>query len=149
MHPLLLELLPQIRQGYCCSQLLLILMLQTLGKDAPDLLRASQGLCHGLGASNGPCGLLTGGACVLSLVTGKGADSEKAHAMQIPIINDYATWFTKQTAAFGGTGCEDILKGLGAFTPGKRDPNLLACGDLLAQCWDEICLLLNTYEIEI
>ena len=28
MNPLMLELLPMVRQGYCCSQLLILLMLQ-------------------------------------------------------------------------------------------------------------------------
>ena len=36
MHPLMLELLPWVRQGYCCSQLLLLLLLQARGRRIPD-----------------------------------------------------------------------------------------------------------------
>ncbi|MFR8277140.1 MAG: C-GCAxxG-C-C family (seleno)protein [Desulfovibrio fairfieldensis] len=62
MNPLMLELLPMVGQGYCCSQLLILLMLQARDQQNPDLVRAMQGLCHGIGQSDGPCGLLTGGA---------------------------------------------------------------------------------------
>ena len=149
MHPLLLDLIPKIRQDYCCSQLLLLLMLQSLGKESPELIRASQGLCHGLGESNGPCGLLTGGACAISLVCGKGADHEEAHALLLPLINDYASWFSKRTEAYGGTGCEDILKALGACTPQQGAARMLACGDLLAECWQKIAQLLQDYDIQL
>lgn len=71
MNPLMLELLPMVRQGYCCSQLLILLMLQARDQQNPDLVRAMQGLCHGIGQSDGPCGLLTGGACALALAAGQ------------------------------------------------------------------------------
>lgn len=54
MNPLMLELLPMVRQGYCCSQLLILLMLQARDQQNPDLVRAMQGLCHGIGQSDGP-----------------------------------------------------------------------------------------------
>ena len=70
MHPLMMDLLPLVRQGYCCSQLLVQLLVQAQGREVPDLVRALHGLCHGIGQSGGPCGLLTGGACVLALLAG-------------------------------------------------------------------------------
>ena len=92
MNPMMMELLPLVHQGYCCSQLLLLLMLQAQDRQNPGVVRAAQGLCHGIGQSDGPCGLLTGGACALALVAGKGADDETAHHMLTPLLNDYATW---------------------------------------------------------
>ena len=77
MHPLMMDLLPLVRQGYCCSQLLVQLLVQAQGREVPDLVRALHGLCHGIGQSGGPCGLLTGGACVLALLAGKGAEGEE------------------------------------------------------------------------
>ena len=62
MHPMMLELLPWVRQGYCCSQLLLLLMLRIMDQESAPVVRAAQGLCHGIGQSDGPCGLLTGRA---------------------------------------------------------------------------------------
>ena len=61
MNPMMMELLPLVHQGYCCSQLLLLLMLQAQDRQNPGVVRAAQGLCHGIGQSDGPCGLLTGG----------------------------------------------------------------------------------------
>ena len=51
-----------MRQGYCCSQLLLLLMLQAQDRQNPDLVRAMHGLCHGIGQSDGPCGQLPDGS---------------------------------------------------------------------------------------
>lgn len=84
MNPMMMELLPLVHQGYCCSQLLLLLMLQAQDKQNPGVVRAAQGLCHGIGQSDGPCGLLTGGACALALVAGKGAENEIPHPMLTP-----------------------------------------------------------------
>ena len=85
MHPLMMDLLPLVRQGYCCSQLLVQLLVQAQGREIPDLVRALHGLCHGIGQSGGPCGLLTGGACVLALLAGIGAialEFAPTHPMQ-------------------------------------------------------------------
>ena len=37
MHPMMLELLPWVHQGYCCSQLLVLLMLNARGEENPAL----------------------------------------------------------------------------------------------------------------
>ena len=66
-------------------------MLQAQDTQNPGVVRAAQGLCHGIGQSDGPCGLLTGGACALALVAGKGAEDETAHPMLTPLLNDYAS----------------------------------------------------------
>ena len=113
MHPLMMDLLPLVRQGYCCSQLLVQLLVQAQGREIPDLVRALHGLCHGIGQSGGPCGLLTGGACVLALLAGKGAEGEEPHPMLAPLLNDYASWFYERTAAYGGHSCEQVALGLG------------------------------------
>lgn len=149
MHPLMMELLPLARQGWCCSQLLLVLMLQLRDEENPGLLRAAQGLCHGIGQSDGPCGLLTGGACALALVTGKGAVEESAHSMFTPLLNDYATWFYARTASYGGHSCGCVAAGLGAAVQAGHSPDPVACGDLLAECWEKIVELLQSYDLEI
>lgn len=58
MNPVLMDVLPFVRQGFCCSQLLMLLMLQARGEENPALVRSLQGLCHGIGHSEGDCGLL-------------------------------------------------------------------------------------------
>ena len=46
MNPMMMELLPLVHQGYCCSQLLLLLMLQAQDRQNPGVVRAAQGLCQ-------------------------------------------------------------------------------------------------------
>ena len=129
MHPLMMDLLPLVRQGYCCSQLLVQLLVQAQGREVPDLVRALHGLCHGIGQSGGPCGLLTGGACVLALLAGKGAEGEEPHPMLTPLLNDYAGWFYERTAE-------------------SAEPDPVACGDLLAECWEKILELIQNYDLD-
>ncbi len=148
MHPMMLELLPWVRQGYCCSQLLIQLMLRAMDKDCPDVVRAAQGLCHGIGQSDGPCGLLTGGACALALAAGKGGDGESPHPLLTPLLHDYAAWFETRTASYGGSRCGQVAAGLGAErAEGQPDP--AACGALLAECWEQLLQLVQSYEIDL
>ena len=152
MNPLVLEILPLVRQGYCCSQLLMLLLLQSFGHENPELIRAMHGLCHGMGGSEGPCGLLTGGACVLGCVAGQGKGSENAHPSFAPLVHGYQQWFAGRTEKYGGTACFQIVPGLSAETgvasPARGEqPGPSLCGDLFAECWEKICTLLEEYEI--
>jgi hypothetical protein len=93
---------------------------------------------------------LTGGACALALVAGKGADDETAHHMLTPLLNDYATWFYDRTSAYGGQSCGQIAAGLGAASGvAGEQPNPVACGDLLAECWEKIMELVQSYELDL
>lgn len=162
MNPLLLEILPLVRQGYCCSQLLMLLALGQRGEDhsAPQnsaLVQAMRGLCHGIGQSDGPCGLLAGGACVLALLAGQDEHSGGQDEQQlIPLLNDYAEWFYARTNAYGGYGCTPVSSGLAreagqALAPDARasaSPDPLLCGNLLAECWDKIVTLCADYKVD-
>ena len=152
MNPLLLEILPLVRQGYCCSQLLMLLLLQGSGHENPALIRAMHGLCHGMGGSEGPCGLLSGGACVLGGVAGRGEDGESAHPSFVPLVAEYQQWFAGRTERYGGTECFRIMQGLSAETgvPGPvagDQPHPSLCGDFFAECWERIRSLCEEYAI--
>ena len=146
MNSLLFEVVPWVRAGYGCSQILLLLMLKLLDRKSTDVLKAGYGLCYGLGQSGGVCGLLTGGACALGLVVGKGEDQEEVSPKAQSIIYDYALWFEERVAIYGGTSCPMIAAGLGG---GGQTPNLLACGDLLSECWEKILTLMQDYELDL
>lgn len=150
MNPMMMELLPLVHEGYCCSQLLVLLMLQVRDEENPGLVRAVHGLCHGIGQSDGPCGLFTGGACALALSAGKGAAHETPHPMLAPLLNDYATWFYERTGPYGGQSCGQVAAGLGALSGVAGEmPNPVACGDLLADCWGKIMELVQSYDLDI
>lgn len=148
MHPLLMELLPYVRQGYCCSQLLMLAALARRGEENDALVAAAHGLCHGLGEAGGPCGLLTGGAALLGVLAGR-SPCRQPHPQFVPLVNEYALWFEEYTARFGGTACPQIAEGLaleahpsqsGQAPNGPPDP--LLCGALLGECLarlDELC----------
>ena len=152
MNPLVLAILPLVRQGYCCSQLLMLLLLQSFGHENPALIRAMHGLCYGMGGSDGPCGLLTGGACVLGCVAGRGNDTESAHPSFVPLVADYQQWFAGRTERYGGMACFRVMQGLSAETgvahpATDEQPNPSLCGDFFAECWEKIHTLLEEYEM--
>ncbi len=153
MHPLLLEILPQIHKGYCCSQLLMQIFLQSAGEDLNKhhhLLRSMHGLCMGMGGQEGPCGLLVSGATILSLLAGRGAEEERPHPALMSMVQEYQAWFYKHTQSSGH--CHELLA---AFQAEKQEktPNIGAghssCGELLAACWDEICTIAESYQLEL
>ena len=156
MHPLMLDILPLVRQGYCCSQLLVLMLLRSSGQEQPDLVRAMHGLCYGMGGSEGPCGLLTGGACVLGCVAGRGRDHEEANPLLAPLVHEYQQWFMEHTE--GRSACCDILGHLGHSPAGEPDrvpgqpgtpPSPALCADLLAASWNKLCDLLEAYGLPL
>ena len=148
MNALVMELLPYVRQGMCCSQLLMVLATQARGEENPGLVRAMGGLCHGIGQSGGPCGLLAGGAAALAWLSG--TDGGEPHLMLEPLVNDYASWFYGRCQNYGGHGCEQVVAGLAAeagATPTAGKPDMSLCADLLAECWDKILELYDSYDL--
>ncbi len=119
-----LDILVLKNRGYCCSQIVAKLVLRKLGQENPDLVRSMAALCYGTGYSGGTCGVLTGGACALSLSLAADPAREQADDRLPSLLSDFVEWFTSQaTGSYGGTKCDDIL----AASPDKR-----ACSDLIA-----------------
>ncbi len=151
MNPLLLELLPLIKDGYCCSQLLVHLLLQGAGQENPQLLRAMHALCFGMGGSEATCGLLTGGACVIGCFAGRGASDESAHQSLAPMVHEYQQWFKKVTQCDGT--CHHVLENIAVITNMSEQPtqkhDQVLCGHLLAQCWEKILELLEQYDVNM
>ena len=63
-------------EGYCCSQVMALLLLELLGEEDDGFVRAMGGLINGGGYSGGDCGCMSGGACLISYITGKGGENE-------------------------------------------------------------------------
>lgn len=106
----LLRMLELSRQGFNCSQILLILGLEALGKNNPDLVRAMTGLGGGLGFSGKTCGALTGGVCLLGLYAGRGTPEEAEHGRFLLKVEELVQWFeTENGRVYGGIDCAQIL----------------------------------------
>jgi hypothetical protein len=141
MSEVLLEALPLARSGYCCSQILMKLVLDAQGVDNPGLLRAMHGLCRGLAFRHGACGLLTGGICTLSYLTGKGGEDDEAHLFREEIRYKYLEWFKETVKECGGTECFQITRFM-------AESSEIECASLLSQCWEKLLDLLEEYGID-
>ena len=97
------------KQGFCCSQSLLLVGLEDQGKTNGDLIRAVSGLASGLFRGE-ICGALTGGACMLGLYAGRGTpDDAEDHRLCI-MVEELVEWFSQEYGQlFGGIRCDDIL----------------------------------------
>ncbi len=114
-------------KGFCCAQIILMLALKAQGTDNPDLVRSVGGLCYGIGASGELCGALTGGACLISLYTGKGADEEAADDRHMLLMYELAEWFRQAAEGeYGGMRCDEIL---------EKCPDRSVCGRIVADTY--------------
>lgn len=98
------------KQGFYCSQILLLMGLDLLGKENPDLIGAAHGLAGGLGFSGELCGGLTGGACLLGLYAGKKLPGDEEDPRLDFMIEDLVKWFKEEIGnKYGGCKCDEIL----------------------------------------
>ena len=120
------------REGLYCAQIMVQLALDAEGKENPELIEAVRGLCGGFAWSGGPCGALSGGACLLSLL-GRGLDISEREEL----VAEFHRWFAGRTAQFGGEGCYDITGGdrgnMFSVCPGVIIDSYEKCVELLAE----------------
>lgn len=128
MNEIAFDILKLAGQGFCCSQIMLHLTLDAQGQANPGLIRAMSGLCHGLSTNQGPCGVLTGGLCLIAYHAGKGHAGEEASDRLPLLLGEFEEWF-RQTAGqrFSGISCADIVSG------GSPDPQV--CGGMLTDAY--------------
>ena len=131
MDDISLRLLQHHAAGLCCSQIMLALALEEQGRGDADLVRAMAGLCNGLGDCAGPCGVLSGGACLLASYAAKGAAEETAHERFPLMLQTFTDWFREtMSGRFGGVTCGEIM---GLENCGRPDPQ--RCGGILAEAY--------------
>ena len=137
MDELLFKMVQWSQQGFFCSQILLLLAMEQLQRENPELIRAMGGLNGGVGFCGKLCGALSGGACLISLYAGKGEAEELEDSQGNELIAQLAEWFqTEACAAYGGCNCTDILEG---------DPNnrMMRCPQLVQQTFEKVTALLT------
>jgi C_GCAxxG_C_C family probable redox protein len=106
------QLMALRKQGFYCSQILMLQTLEMTGKSNPDLIRVMQALAGGLGFTGELCGALSGGASVLGLYAGKGLPEEEEDPRLLFMIEDLVKWFKQAYGKqFGGIRCTEILSG--------------------------------------
>lgn len=121
-----LDILSLRQSGLCCSQIVVKLLLNDLGRENRDLVRSMAALCFG-SYTGGVCGILTGAACALSLCLGTNPDREQQDPQLPLLLGELSDWFTIQAErSYGGIRCTDIL----AASPDKRACTLLLISTL-------------------
>ena len=133
---LLDRILELTRQGFFCSQILLLLGLEADGRENPDAVRAAGGLNQGVGYSGGTCGCLTGGCCLLSYFLGKGEAEEMEDPETREALAEFVRWFDESSAELGGQRCTDI-------TGGEAGRRMEICPGLIADTFQKCAELLN------
>ncbi len=120
------------RQGLYCAQIMVQLALDAEGKECPELIEAMRGLCGGFAWSGGPCGVLSGGVCFLSLLA-RDLDSGE----RTKLIGEFHEWFRARTAQYGGENCENIERGdprnMATVCPGIVMDSYAKCVELLEE----------------
>lgn len=97
-------------QRFSCSQILMSLALDQLGRDDPELVRVMEGLAGGLGFTGETCGTLTSAAAALGLWAGRGRPEEDDDPTLLFMIEDLVAWFKAGYGAeYGGIACREIL----------------------------------------
>ena len=125
------KMIPLSQKGYCCSQILFLLALESRGGTNPDLVRSMAGLCNGLGYSGEICGALTGAACLIAFFAGKGSDEEQENDRFILMVSELVEWFEQRIGSrYNGIKCDDIL-GEG----GMQKPDLRICASIIADTY--------------
>ena len=95
--------------GYHCSQIIMIMTLETIGEENPQLVKALGGLGGGIGYCGDTCGCLTGSACAIGYFLGNLAPEEKEDAQMKPAVQELYQWFRQKTEEeFGAFYCKDI-----------------------------------------
>ena len=74
--------------GYHCSQMIMIMTLETIGEENPQLVKALGGLGGGIGYCGDTCGCLTGGACAIGYFLGNLAPKEKEDEQMKPAVQE-------------------------------------------------------------
>lgn len=132
-----------LQQGFCCSQIMVLMGLEAQGKENPDLVRAVQGLCGGIGSAGETCGSLTGAACLLGLFAGRGLLTETADRRLGLMLDEVADWFREEVGGrYGGIRCAEILAG----DPANQE---LRCPGIVIETWQKArdLLVANGYEL--
>jgi Putative redox-active protein (C_GCAxxG_C_C) len=124
-----IDILTLKHQGYCCSQIMVIMTLNLMDEKNEDLVDFSRGLCMGGGMETGPCGILTAGMSILAMMAKK--DTDRLALMQ----ESYLGFF--QSLSVNGVGCKEIT---GDYFPA---PHPETCGRFLIQSFSRLMTILS------
>lgn len=131
-----LHILQLGQQGFCCSQIIMKLALDTEGVENPGLIRSMAGLCLGTISGDGSCGAFTGAACLLAYYAAKGDSYEEADERLDLMNNQLDEWFKDYCVEQKkGTSCISLLSG--------DEPEPHVCSQLIVDCYEKAVNILS------
>jgi hypothetical protein len=124
------------REGYCCSQIMILAGLAYTGRENPDLVASLGGLCKGGYVPWGTCGALSGACCLLGFYAGKGSSLEQKDPRLLFMAEELHRWFRERWGTGGErVGCGDILGDTAA-------PDPIVCSSMVAATLEKTLQLL-------
>ena len=142
MDDLMLRMLHWSRQGYSCSQILLLLALEARGESNPGLVRSMAGLAYGCGSGRATCGTLTGGCCLLAYLAADDGDAARPSEKLPILLQELSDWFGERVGqAHGGTSCDLIVGEAGPAAARQK------CGDIVAETYGKIMQIVAEHGI--
>ena len=137
MDTVLIRMLQLSQKGYSCSQILILLALESAGRSNPELVRAMAGLAYGCGSGRATCGTLSGGCCLLALYAAKGDDAETASERLSLMQQELCDWFEAHVGQrYGGITCEQIT---GQAGPAASQQ---VCGGIVGDTYAKVMTIL-------
>lgn len=129
-----IEILKLKSKGYCCSQIMVQLVLDMADLENRDLVNFARGLCMGSKLEAGTCGILTAGLCILAMYAPQDPD------LRASMQDGFRLFFTG--AASPGIQCRQIA--------GAHYPNLNpeTCPALLSHACQALVNILTEHEID-
>ncbi len=129
-------------QGYCCSQILVLMDLKKRGIENVDYVKAMAGLCIGTGGSGRTCGIVTGGACLIGSYAGKENLEDQNDPNLSKMILEYMEWFEEEN---GSMDCCDIV-GVDALEDIRTNMVYpVRCGNLMSGSYRKLREILKKY----
>lgn len=130
-------------QGYCCSQILILMDLEKRGIENLELVKSMAGLCIGTGGSGRTCGIVTGGACLMASYAGKGEAGDHNDPNLSKMILEYMEWFEEEN---GSMDCGDIV-GVDALEDIRSNMVYpVKCGNIMSTSYRKLKEILEKYE---
>ncbi len=138
MDDTLIRMLQLGKQGYTCSQIIILLGLEGRGEINPNLVRAMGGLAYGCGSGGGTCGTLTAGCCLLALYAGKGSAEETPSDRFDLMLQELNDWFSHYTGCSpNDLSCSSIVGEAGPAASRQR------CGAIVADTYAKVMEILS------
>lgn len=133
MDDTFIRMMQRSREGYSCSQIIMLLGLDARGEKNPDLVRAMAGLAYGCATGRGTCGALTGACCLLALYAAKGDDDE-TQSDRFPLMQqELVDWFADGMGRSPGRfTCADIVGAEGPAASRHR------CGTIVIETYTKV-----------